>query len=305
MAAGDEGDVRRLARARRPRLRVPRPGARPQGQRGLVERGVDLGRHAVARRAAGSGASSPTAWRTAAAPTRTRRSWARSKAGTIVAITRGPVRADGFTWYEVTQPIREWSPVSFVERGVWIAAEVSTHDASSPTRAQQHDRRRRDPAASTSGRAAPRPRSARRPRPLAVRAFSPNGDGSEDAIRLRWTNARRLRLARRSASTAPTARSSASRSVPALARRRPGVGLERPVGGTRRAGRALRPAAGRARPAAGRSARRRRGRRRRPRSPRFGVTVDTAPPDGQGGLGDDQADLAQRRRQPRHDAGWR
>ena len=47
-------------------------------------------------------------------------------AGTIVAITRGPVSADGFTWYEVTQPIAEWSPVSFVERGVWLAVRSST-----------------------------------------------------------------------------------------------------------------------------------------------------------------------------------
>ena len=43
------------------------------------------------------------------------------KAGTIVALTRGPIYADGYTWYEATQPIREWSTVSFVERGVWIA----------------------------------------------------------------------------------------------------------------------------------------------------------------------------------------
>ncbi|HEX5828687.1 MAG TPA: glycosyl hydrolase family 18 protein, partial [Candidatus Limnocylindrales bacterium] len=41
--------------------------------------------------------------------------------GTIVAITRGPVVRDGFTWYEVTQPIRQWSPASRAERGVWVA----------------------------------------------------------------------------------------------------------------------------------------------------------------------------------------
>ena len=46
-------------------------------------------------------------------------------AGTIVAVTRGPVSQDGATWYEVTQPIREWNPVTFVERGVWVATASS------------------------------------------------------------------------------------------------------------------------------------------------------------------------------------
>ena len=68
------------------------------------------------------------------------------KAGTIVAITRGPVSSDGFTWYEVTEPIREWSPVSFVERGVWIAARSSSDTMRQALpRGEQHDRRRRDP----------------------------------------------------------------------------------------------------------------------------------------------------------------
>ena len=44
--------------------------------------------------------------------------------GTIVAVTGGPVVADGYTWWEVTQPIREWGPVSFVERGVTPAEEL-------------------------------------------------------------------------------------------------------------------------------------------------------------------------------------
>ena len=84
-------------------------------------------------------------------------------AGTIVAVTRGPVSADGYTWYEVTQPIREWNPVTFVERGVWVAARSSDDHATSPPTA------RRTAPASTRGSpastsAAARPRSARRPR---------------------------------------------------------------------------------------------------------------------------------------------
>jgi hypothetical protein len=48
------------------------------------------------------------------------------RAGTIVALTRGPVSRDGYAWYEVTEPVREWGPVSFVERGVWITVRSST-----------------------------------------------------------------------------------------------------------------------------------------------------------------------------------
>jgi spore germination protein YaaH len=42
-------------------------------------------------------------------------------AGTMVAVTGGPVAADGYTWYEVTVPVSEWSPVGGVQRGVWMA----------------------------------------------------------------------------------------------------------------------------------------------------------------------------------------
>jgi spore germination protein YaaH len=42
--------------------------------------------------------------------------------GTIVAITGGPVSADGYTWYRVTIPIDEWAPVSGVRTDVWVAA---------------------------------------------------------------------------------------------------------------------------------------------------------------------------------------
>ncbi|HEU0242940.1 MAG TPA: FlgD immunoglobulin-like domain containing protein, partial [Candidatus Limnocylindrales bacterium] len=110
------------------------------------------------------------------------------KAGTVVALTRGPVGRDGYTWYEVTQPIREWSPVSFVERGVWIAvAKGSTRYvvATSAPNATivKAGIRRLDfgapgtPSALGTGAG-----------PTAARAFSPNGDRSEDGLALRWTN---------------------------------------------------------------------------------------------------------------------
>ena len=108
-------------------------------------------------------------------------------AGTIVAITRGPVSSDGLTWYEVTQPIAEWSPVSFVERGVWLAVRSSTTTYVTPYRAPNStivDAVLRDldfgaGGATGAGRAA-------------LRAFSPDGDGSGDALRIRWTAAANL-----------------------------------------------------------------------------------------------------------------
>jgi spore germination protein YaaH len=45
---------------------------------------------------------------------------------TLVAVTGGPVAADGYTWYQVTLPIQEWGPVSPVTSEVWIAAGTSS-----------------------------------------------------------------------------------------------------------------------------------------------------------------------------------
>ena len=103
-------------------------------------------------------------------------------AGTIVAITRGPISASGFTWYEVTQPIAEWSPVSFVEQGVWIAVSSSSTTRVAASRAPNStivDAGLRDldfgsGSMTGAGKAG-------------LRAFSPDGDGSGDTLRIRWT----------------------------------------------------------------------------------------------------------------------
>ncbi len=109
------------------------------------------------------------------------------RAGTIVAVTRGPVSSDGYSWYEVTEPVREWSPVSFVERGIWIAAKSSSDTMVKPFRAPNSTTvdagiRHLDFGAGPASGVGSAP-SAR-----AIRAFSPNGDGFEDALRLRWAN---------------------------------------------------------------------------------------------------------------------
>ena len=84
----------------------------------------------------------------------------------------------------------------FVERGVWIAVAHGLHAARRAiTAPNSHDRPGRDPAARLRGDRGRRPRSGRRAARVAARAFSPNGDGSEDALRLRWTNGVRHGLA--------------------------------------------------------------------------------------------------------------
>ncbi len=113
------------------------------------------------------------------------------KADTIVAITRGPVSSDGYAWYEVTEPIREWSPVSFAERGVWIAARSSSDTNVKPYRAPNST----IVDAGIRGLAfGPGPASGvgSAPSAIAIRAFSPNRDGWEDSLRLRWTNTVKL-----------------------------------------------------------------------------------------------------------------
>ena len=47
-------------------------------------------------------------------------------AGTILAITGGPVSAEGYAWFKVTLPIEEWAPVAGVTTDVWVAASSST-----------------------------------------------------------------------------------------------------------------------------------------------------------------------------------
>jgi spore germination protein YaaH/flagellar hook assembly protein FlgD len=107
--------------------------------------------------------------------------------GTIVAITRGPVAEDGYTWFEVTQPIKEWAPVSFVERGVWVAASGGGETFLRPYRSPASTRVNAGIAGLDFGPAgvAGTGSSAEA---VAIRSFSPGRDGSEDSLRIRWTS---------------------------------------------------------------------------------------------------------------------
>jgi len=98
----------------------------------------------------------------------------RLSTGDLLELIGGPTSADGYTWWQVTGPLREWAPVSSVQRGFWVAAGTS----GSPYIAAAQPPNATAVAAAMSG--------------VGHRsAFSPNGDGRYDrlAIRyhLRWT----------------------------------------------------------------------------------------------------------------------
>ena len=106
-------------------------------------------------------------------------------AGTIVALTSGPVASGGYTWFEATEPVREWSPVSFVERGVWIAVGSSTATYVVPFHAPNAtvvDAGITGLGFGATGGTGPAAVA------VSARTFSPNGDGAQDTLRLRWTN---------------------------------------------------------------------------------------------------------------------
>ncbi|TMD32930.1 MAG: hypothetical protein E6I94_00600, partial [Chloroflexi bacterium] len=107
--------------------------------------------------------------------------------GDRVAIIGGPVSADGYTWYEVTGPIAEWNTVNFTRSGVWMAVRSSTTTyvaAATAPNATFIDAGIDGLTFGDGGDASLGSSTVA----LAARAFSPNGDGSKDRLRLRWTN---------------------------------------------------------------------------------------------------------------------
>jgi len=95
--------------------------------------------------------------------------------GDALQVVGGPKNGDGYTWYQVSGPIREWAPVDPIQVGGWVAASGNgdTYLAS------------RVPVNTTSVHAGLYG--------LVLndggdRRLSPNGDGIDDTIRLDWTN---------------------------------------------------------------------------------------------------------------------
>ena len=96
--------------------------------------------------------------------------------GQIVAVVGGPRVADGYTWWQVSGPLLEWRDVSPIDEGTWVAAGPVADPWLIASRAPNStlvDPVIRDLAVGDGG----------------GRAFSPNGDGQRDTVRLAWTNA--------------------------------------------------------------------------------------------------------------------
>ncbi len=107
--------------------------------------------------------------------------------GDLFAITGGPATADGYKWYEVSGPLTTWGPVGDVQSSAWVAASgagvTNVAAAPAPNSALVQAGIRlvsfsgNGPASLGTSRAA-----------VADRSFSPNGDGSEDLLVIRWNN---------------------------------------------------------------------------------------------------------------------
>ena len=112
-------------------------------------------------------------------------------AGSIVVLTDGPASANGYAWFRVTAPIREWAPVTDAQPGVWVAASGSDTEYILPV--QSPNATTVSPAIgylSLSPIPAPGAAAAEESTGPAAVSFTPDGDGRNDALRigyrLRW-----------------------------------------------------------------------------------------------------------------------
>ncbi len=94
--------------------------------------------------------------------------------GDSLALTAGPIVADGYTWYEVTGPVHEWSPVAEVQSGLWVAV-------GSPTATYVEARRPINATAVAALLHGYEVGSG------GIRLITPNGDGQTDSIKVAWT----------------------------------------------------------------------------------------------------------------------
>ncbi len=102
--------------------------------------------------------------------------------GDALAITGGPVSADGYTWFQATGPLHEWSPVTRPETDFWVASGGNGSTFLVP----------RQPLnvaivdAKLSGLRLTSPAGAPGGSPIVAATFSPNGDGVADRLPIDW-----------------------------------------------------------------------------------------------------------------------
>lgn len=108
-------------------------------------------------------------------------------AGDVVALTDGPVSADGYTWYEVTGPLETWAPAVPVRAGNWIAVKSSSATYAAARTAPNTTVVDAGISGLSFGAGGPETVGTGAAA-IAARAFSPNGDGTEDRLTIRWRN---------------------------------------------------------------------------------------------------------------------
>jgi spore germination protein YaaH len=107
--------------------------------------------------------------------------------GSLVAITGGPVVADGYTWHRIRGALRDWPASTTTHTDEWVATSSATETYVKPAPGPHQTRvigrltglTFSDVGAASVGTSA----TARK-----HRSFSPNGDGRYDILKIRWTN---------------------------------------------------------------------------------------------------------------------
>jgi spore germination protein YaaH len=97
--------------------------------------------------------------------------------GDALQIIGGPSQADGYTWFQVAGPVRQWSAVDPLQVGGWVAAFGGGVTNVTP----------RAPVYATTVAAGI---VGLRLANGGLRSITPNGDGVQDALRIDWTNTR-------------------------------------------------------------------------------------------------------------------
>ncbi|HET7678364.1 MAG TPA: glycosyl hydrolase family 18 protein [Candidatus Limnocylindrales bacterium] len=109
--------------------------------------------------------------------------------GNLVAILDGPRAADGYTWYLVDGPLSEWAPVSSATKRGWVAVSdgstafvVAAQSPNATLVRAELSGLTMGPVASATLRSA----SSLADPVNGPHAFSPNGDGLRDALRINY-----------------------------------------------------------------------------------------------------------------------
>jgi hypothetical protein len=98
-------------------------------------------------------------------------------AGHALQVIGGPTSAEGYAWYQVAGPVRQWGPVDAMQVGGWVAASGNGFTNVVPRR----------PVFATHISAG---LTGLRLADGGARMLTPNGDGKQDKLAIDWTNRR-------------------------------------------------------------------------------------------------------------------